>query len=348
MNKKIVTAAICVIAVVSAAVVWLTVSRNQADPCLAQTASAYSARPSTAPFTDALTTDTEPSESERQSASSAPAETTLAASLGSSQETSQADATALTSLLSTVRETLTSVTATVKSSLGTPSDISSAFVMPRAPKYISKFPGIDFDSINLASYKYNAQGNYYYTDDKNCWQDNFGYNQVYDSLAVMGHMYYDTVRVYFDYDNKHWLIQLWKGQYGYVFVGSEIGIYTRSLNSKTNSFACAAKEDWLYMEMTCLWDSAVNGNYEPVFNRPYDKYWWCTGFVLGWLNNQRKCTELEVVGRITFKDTAMANAFSTALQGKGFTRLGSYDFETKDSFTQIGRDVVFVWLNLDE
>ncbi len=259
----------------------------------------------------------------------------------SEQETTETEST-------TLLQTVTTVIDTVKNTVCTPTDISEHFVLPKAKKYISDYPDIDFASINLASYKYSDTGNYYYTDDKDCWQDNFGYSQVYDKLAVVGHMYYDTVRVEFVYDDREWLVQLWKGQYGYVFVGAEVGVYTRELGSVGTGYACADKEDWLYMEMTCFWDVYDENNYEPVFTRPYDKYWWCTGFVLGWLEHTRKCDELELVGRITFKDEAMAQAFCEAFEKKGFSRKTGYDFNSKDSFVKIGRDVAFVWLNIDE
>lgn len=346
MNKRNTTAIICAVALALAALVGVSAYLNrsaselqpQEQSLTAQQAAAYSTELSDLLLTqtqDAPDVSTLPQSTQKEEADTA-------------QSTLPDGTTTLTTLLSTVKQTVSEVVTTVKSSLSTASNISSYFVMPKAPKYISKYPNIDFDSVNLASYKYNATGNYYYTDDKDCWQDNFGYNQVYDKLAVVGHMYYDTVRVCFDYGNEHWLIQLWKGQYGYVFVGSEIGVYTRAWDSKTNSYACADKEDWLYMEMTCFWDSAVNGNYEAVLTRPYDKYWWCTGFVLGWLNNTRDCEEVEMVGRITFKDKAMADAFSSAFISKGFTKRSSYDYNSKDSFIQVGKDVAFVWKSLSE
>ena len=71
---------------------------------------------------------------------------------------------------------------------------SEVFTMPKAPKYIPPDSKIDFDKAKIASYKYDPEGNYYYTDDKACWQSNFGFNEAYDRLAVVGVIYYDTVR----------------------------------------------------------------------------------------------------------------------------------------------------------
>ncbi len=81
------------------------------------------------------------------------------------------------------------------------------------------------------------------------------------------------------------MIQLWKGQYGWVFVGAEIGVYTTDQfktaqidEAAINHYNCADKSDWLNMSMDIYWDSNKNGNYERIFSRPYTKYWWCTGF----------------------------------------------------------------------
>ncbi len=277
------------------------------------------------------------------------AESTTAGQSATAQGEAQSESTSvLETVLSTVKETTEKITRTITEGVKcTPSDISSSFVLPKANKYISRYPNIDFDSINLASYKYNAEGNYFYTDDKECWQDNFGYNLVYDKLAAVGHMYFDTIRTVFNYGGKQWLVQLWKGQYGYVFVGAEMGVYTREIGSK-GAYKCADKEDWLFMEMTCFWDQRDDGNFVPVFTRPYTEYWWCTGFVPGWLNNTKKCTELQLVGRITFKDADMARSFANAMQRSGFDERSSYSFSAKDSITVIGRDVVFTWWKLDD
>lgn len=223
------------------------------------------------------------------------------------------------------------------------------FTLPKAPKYIPPEASFDYEKVNLASYRYDGDGNYYYTDDKDCWQKNFGFNEVYDNFAPLTMMYYDTVRTTFEYDGKEWLIQLWKGQYGMVFVGGEVGVYTRSLGSSGTHFVCADKPDWLNMEMAFMWDEYSNGNYRAVFNRDYEKYWWCTGFVVGFPNGSLRQTlkEFRLVHHITFKDTEMANAFCEAFERNGFNRVSKLDNNTPDTFVQVGADVGFVWQNIN-
>lgn len=227
---------------------------------------------------------------------------------------------------------------------------SEVFTMPHAPKYIPPDSKIDFDKAKIASYKYDPEGNYYYTDDKACWQSNFGFNEAYDRLAVVGVIYYDTVRTKFTYGGKEWLIQIWKGQYGYYFVGGEVGVYTRPIGKKGTGYSCAAKEDWLKMEMTFLWDETKTGNYESELTRPYTEYWWCTGFVVGFEADESLVTreQFRLISHITFKDTEMANAFCKAFEANGFKRVAKLNNNVKDTFVQVGPDVAFVWQSINQ
>lgn len=219
------------------------------------------------------------------------------------------------------------------------------FTLPKAPKYIPPDSDINFDEASIASYMYDPDGNYYYTNDKDCWQYNFGFNEGYDSMAPLGMMVYDTVRTKFVYDNKEYLIQMWKGQYGYAFVGGEIGVYTRAVGSGGTHYNCAREDDWLNMEMAFMWDEYQNGNYRAVFNRPYGKYWWCTGFVVGFDGNVNR-HQFRLVAHITFESVEMANLFCEAFEKNGFKRMQSINSNNLDSFVQSGADVGFVWQNI--
>lgn len=241
----------------------------------------------------------------------------------------------------TLAEKVTQITTVINQ------QFSQVFDMPKAPKYIPPDSKIDFDKASIASYKFDPDGNYYYTDDKKAWQSNFGFNEGYDSMAPVTMMYYDTVRTKFVYDNKEWLIQTWKGQYGYAFVGGEVGVYTRKIGSGGTHYNCAQKEDWLKMEMCFMWDEFQTGDYRPVFNRPYTDYWWCTGFVVGFDGGVNR-HQFRLVTHITFKDTEMANAFCEAFEKNGFKRVASLTRNDVDSFVQVGADVGFVWQNIDQ
>ena len=200
----------------------------------------------------------------------------------------------------------------------------------------------------ILSYQYSYQDDYYYANDKASWQKALGFSKFYDLVAPYAMLETDYVRVKFPYGGKDWMIQLWKGQYGFVFYGSEIGIYTkRHTKREDNTFTmykCADQSDFLKMEMTLYHDTTGFGTYQRQFTRPYDSYWWCTGFKPGHLRREEPATELRVESRITLKDEEMAKLFSAALEDCGFTRA---DGEIGlDQYRRDGTDVRLVWQNI--
>ena len=201
----------------------------------------------------------------------------------------------------------------------------------------------------LAGYRYDPQGNFYYTDDKDCWQKNAGYSEIYDNMAPAAGMFIDQIRIRFTYGGKDWMIQFWKGQYG-MMVGAEIGVYTAKEGTYTgatgdvNHYNCADKEDWLKMQLDCYWDKNGDGHYEKIFTRPYDYYWWATGFINGRCNSvKHPIKELKVKGRITFKSQEMADLFVIGLRQSGFKRSANKDNLVDDSYYQSGKDVWVLW-----
>ncbi len=200
-------------------------------------------------------------------------------------------------------------------------------------------------------------GDFYYTDDKECWQVNCGYNEVYDHFAPMTAMFIDQVRVRFDYAGQEWMIQLWKGNYGWLFVGAEIGVYTAPIGTykegagNINHYNCADQSDWLNMQLDCYWAEGNNGHYKKAFTREYGKYWWATGFVKGQLTKYTAPrTELKMKGRITFKSEMMANLFVQGLREGGFRIASGYASNQlgDDCFYQNGADVWFLWSTINE
>ena len=187
--------------------------------------------------------------------------------------------------------------------------------------------GVLFDD-GLASYQYNPTGNYYYTNE-DPWQRALGYNELYDNLAAFTAIYIDTMRCKFRYDNKDWMIQFWKGQYGYVFVGHEIGVYYKPIDRTTEHYDCVSDEDSLYMSMNGLRKGEV------IYTRDYGKYWWCTGFVPGKLDKFSDRSELAIDCRITMKDKEMLGAFVESLDRNGMIK--GEDYKVK------GLDVYIVW-----
>lgn len=183
-------------------------------------------------------------------------------------------------------------------------------------------------SDGFLSFLFNKDGDYYYTQD-DPWQRQLGFNELYDLGAPFIIFYYDTMRCKFTYDNKDWLIQFWKGQYGLVFLGGEIGVYNKPTDREAEHYDCASDEDALYMSMTFYRKG------EEKLTREYAKYWWCTGFVPGKLDKFSDRSELSIRARLTMKDQRMLLAFCNALKGNGLN--------LNEDFTVNGLDVFVVW-----
>ena len=203
----------------------------------------------------------------------------------------------------------------------------------------------------IASYQYSYVDDYYYTNDKKCWQDTFGYARIYDLAAPYVVLEYDYTRVFFEYENKDFMVQLWKGQYGYVFYGAEIGIYSKKLSDKEPGmltfYGKADEEYWPEMEMT-LYHQEINGEWKREFTREKDNYWWCTGFKLGHLRDVEPADELRMVASIDFKDINMAKKFGTGLKDCGLTRVKSLDELENDCYYRKGSTVHVRWQDISE
>lgn len=146
-----------------------------------------------------------------------------------------------------------------------------------------------------------------FSSRKDAWQRKMGYDISYDYAAPMSNMVIDSLPVYFDYDDKTWLIELWKGQYG-ITMGGEVGIY--------HAKKIVAPEKYVVTHY-----DAVNDFELPyiscrlmVKNRViYDnqaRHWWLTGFKVGKISNPKNITLLSA---IHFENQVMAKAFYDSL-----------------------------------
>lgn len=204
------------------------------------------------------------------------------------------------------------------------------------------------DEGSVLSYKYDPEGEFFYVDDINSWQQMFGFNPLYDYAAGWTFMYYDTMRIYFDYQGRGYMLQLWKGQYGFAFIGSEIGFYEKDDNKPTstsaalNHYECAT-DHLLPMEMVCYRE--VNGVLNPLFKRKYENHWWSTGFVPGVLKNFADRTELLMEARITFDNEEMAQIVGDTFKANKFKEITPDQFSiyNPDAYYVNGCDVVFTW-----
>ena len=202
----------------------------------------------------------------------------------------------------------------------------------------------------ILGYLYDPVEKCFYTAD-DTWQRNFGYSEIYDNAASLVIIIIETCRLKFEYDNRDWMVQLWKGQYGWVLYGAEIGIYTKDKNKPVDHYDCATDEDMLQMSMV-LWEKASNplgGTYwKRTFGRPYERQWWHTGFVWGNMIG-RYDTDLKMEARITMRDFDMLEGFVGALKSEGFQEVtGSWTdvLNAKGNpncFRVSNLDVYFYW-----
>lgn len=184
-------------------------------------------------------------------------------------------------------------------------------------------------SIEIAGYDYDAEQGIFYCI-MNPWQRNMGYNRLYDeAMAPLG-MITDCEPIYFEYNNKIWLIELWKGQYD-VNTGCEIGVYTADkpiLNIpevyKYMFYNCANDQEKLTMSFT------LKKNGKILFSRD-ERHWWLAGFKLG---EYSEPSELTINVNITLKDSIMCSAFIEGLKEAGYS---------EDEIVRNGNTVGFIF-----
>ena len=198
---------------------------------------------------------------------------------------------------------------------------------------------------------------YFYSPEKDifstrtdAWQRTFGYCSLYDKAAYHFNMNFDCLPVYFNYKNRTWLIEFWKGQYG-INTGGEIGIYyaDRILEEDeytSTLFDCVSDEDMLNLSLTLI------KNDEPIA-KLHDRHWWLTAFSLGCFSQPR---ELSLYAYLCFPDREMANAFAEGLLRAGYSSLSfqnnhTVTFRFTHSFAPTGffrklRTFIGQWSNL--
>lgn len=160
-------------------------------------------------------------------------------------------------------------------------------------------------------YTYIPDGDFF-SSAQEAWQRRFGYAALYDKGAAHFHMVFDALPVYFDYDNRTWLIEFWKGQYG-IHTGCEIGIYCsdRILKKEERSaelFHAVSDDELLPMSFTLKKEDTV----VAALSRTH---WWLTAFCPGIFSNPK---DLIMETSITFPDLCMAYAFRDALEKEGY------------------------------
>jgi hypothetical protein len=234
-------------------------------------------------------------------------------------------------------------------------------------------------AINLLSYKVDENGIFYVEHEP--WQKTFGFNSIYDAASPLIQLIYGTIRVKFRYGYvyktytdgdkkgqvmydesnqpvyetdslgkpiaKDWMIQLWKGRYGLVMLGGEIGVYTKPSTQNTSHYYSALAEEELVMAMDCYQQNFLTGEKKHLFTRGPESAWWLTGFVPGSFYEYNKKSEVIMVANIQFPNTDMLSAFETPFAAAGFSK-GSPGPNNPETYTTSGTSLKLSWQYIDQ
>ena len=189
------------------------------------------------------------------------------------------------------------------------------------------------------------------------YQRKFGFNKYYDMSASFVNCYLQTIRAYFTFDNKDWLIELWKGEYAMATVGCEVGFYYREHNQNLLDtvgadyllYKSVEDEDAIPVSMK-LWQYEKSIDSTPVMKIDYSKRncWWAADFENGVLEKHRDQTTLVMVATIDFHTTRMSALFTEQLDNKGFHEGAIDGYNNVDRYSVDGRTVTLCWRYFNE
>lgn len=143
----------------------------------------------------------------------------------------------------------------------------------------------------------------------------FGYMHLFDLSAPYFNMVFDYETFYFDYGNKTWLIEMWKGQYG-INTGCELGIYyadtiVPSSEYRSTHFQAAAPSDMLDISLQLNRHSDKRKQQPTRLAQMRCRHWWLTIFKMGTFT---KPEDLFVNTSIRFKNPYMLHQFLDSLR----------------------------------
>lgn len=150
------------------------------------------------------------------------------------------------------------------------------------------------------------------------WQRDFGYTSLYDTTAVHFHMVFDKLPVYFNYQNKTWLLELWKGQYG-IATGCEIGLYHTDHILSPDEYSTALFTSVPDSEMIQM--SFILCRNDIPIAKLHKKHWWLTAFKPGLFSNS---SQLSALITLTFPTQEMANTYADGLLATGVKLQDAY------------------------
>jgi len=162
-------------------------------------------------------------------------------------------------------------------------------------------------------------------------------------------MAYGSVRVKFQYDQKDWLIQMWKGRYGIgiVMLACEICIATKPLMQTAEEYTLATPEEELVLKMDVYQKNFQTRKIQHLFTRGPEKTGWFNGLIPGDFHQANRKDEIIVVGSITFPDEEMLRAFEEPFAEAGFKK-GKPGRDRPEEYSIDGTTLTFSWQFIDQ
>ncbi|MCL1952645.1 MAG: DUF4474 domain-containing protein [Oscillospiraceae bacterium] len=236
------------------------------------------------------------------------------------------------------------------------------------------------EALKLLGYKMDANGIFYVEHEP--WQKQFGFNQIYDLASPLIQLVYATVRIKFRYGyvykvgtegankgkvlyddsgnplyetdrwgkpvEKDWMIQMWKGRYGLVMLGGEIGIYTKPSTQTSEHYYAAVPEEELVMAMDVYQQNLKTGaTPKKLLTRGPESAWWLTGFVPGSYFEYNKKSEIILVADIGFPNEDMLGLFTNGIRSAGFQE-GSPGRDNPETYRISGTHIKIAWQYIDQ
>lgn len=176
----------------------------------------------------------------------------------------------------------------------------------------------------------NERDDYFYSIH-DAWQKGMGYCTLYDKMAPALRMLIDCEPVYFEYADKIYLVETWKGQYG-IATGAEVGIYEASKREVADAGGVEKTLFYAVDEKTGFYIYFDLYRKGKPFIKRLEKHWWLTAFKVGMCSKSR---ELQMHVEILFPNQLMSNAYYHALLETGYSKdsltyyqnVVAYDFD---------------------
>ncbi|MBQ4244543.1 MAG: DUF4474 domain-containing protein [Clostridia bacterium] len=160
----------------------------------------------------------------------------------------------------------------------------------------------------------------------NCWMRDFGFTMLYDiNCYIMPMWNYITRRFKFNYDDRQWQIQIWKGNY-LITNGGEVGIYNRSKYAIGTFYNCVNDEERMVMSLKVSHGDEVLVDIEPTL------HWWVNGFQMH--KRMFLPQSLTLESTISFPNETMRDAFTASV---------AKEYHHDVTYTVDGLDVSIVW-----